>query len=102
MNNFSSEKVRLLEERLVTEVRVTSTLYDMDLHTYAEWAAGHIEPLEFAQAHAVGWMQGRARAVRLIARLLKELRTATDDDERQWQERLLRLGVTRERLVSTF
>jgi hypothetical protein len=102
MNQSSSEKVRRLEERLVTEVRVTSTLYDMDLESYAEWAAGHIEPLEFAQAHAVGWMQGRARATRLIAHLLRELREAAGDDERQWQERLRRLGVTRERLVSTF
>lgn len=98
----SSDRVRLLEEKLVTEVRVTAALYGMDLHAYAEWAAEHIEPLEYAHAHAVGWLQGRARAVNGIARLLRDLRLATGDDERAWRERLQRLGVTRERLVATY
>ena len=102
MRPVSAETVRLVEERLVTEVRVTSVVYGMDFETYAQWAAENIEPLEYAHAHAVAWVQGRARAANRIAFLLKELRAATGDDERAWNDRLRRLGVSREQLVSTF
>ena len=102
MDKASPEHVRELEQQLLTEVKVTREIYDRELHAYADWAAAAIQPLEYAQAHAVGWLQGRARAATRIAGLLRQLRAATGDGEREWHERLARLGITREQLVSTF
>lgn len=97
----SSEKVQLLEDRLATEVKVTSMLYDMDPEAHEKWTMRHIEPAEFARFHTGSWMQGRRRAAITVASLMVELRELTGDSDAAWNDRLRRLGITHRHLLQT-
>ena len=80
-------EVHLLEEHLITELRLFQSLYGFRSDDLARWAHGCMPP-ESAGYYVQAWRQGRRNFWKYLERLAGRIRSVAGDSPNDWASRL--------------
>ncbi len=78
------ERIHLLQDELVSELRLFKGLFGTSSREHAQWARACLPP-EAADHYIAAWREGRRKAWQYLRRMAQRLREASGDE---WHDRL--------------